>query len=323
MFKRKTRETIGECSCSSNECCGCSCCNTGMILGGIAIAATLVMSIATFCKVQSSSSTNLDELRDDVAFIKENILLQAGGEEGYNLVKQIYSSDYYVNQNIESAQQYLDSLTMEESDEGEKEADIYSESTYSSDKTYTAENMMNEVNNLLDTAPVRGNKDGRFAIIEYTELLCPFCQRHSQQGTINQVIEQFPGEVSSVSQHFLIHGEPALRLSAAMECIAETNPEVYHQIMEEAFASSNLNVTTLEEIAGNHGVNVEAMDACYKEGKYISKVYDMMNMGSTLFGVSGTPGNVIVDKETGKFEVVAGAYPVEEFVNVINSMKNA
>ena len=212
---------------------------------------------------------------------------------------------------------------MEESDEGEKEADIYSESTYSSDKTYTAENMMNEVNNLLDTAPVRGNKDGRFAIIEYTELLCPFCQRHSQQGTINQVIEQFPGEVSSVSQHFLIHGEPALRLSAAMECIAETNPEVYHQIMEEAFASSNLNVTTLEEIAGNHGVNVEAMDACYKEGKYISKVYDMMNMGSTLFGVSGTPGNVIVDKETGKFEVVAGAYPVEEFVNVINSMKNA
>ena len=308
MLKRKTRETIDECSCSSNEGCGCSCCNTGMILGGIAIAATLVMSIVTFC---------------NVAFIKENILLQAWGEEGYNLVKQIYSSDYYVNQNIESAQQYLDSLTMEESDEGEKEADIYSESTYSSDKTYTAENMMNEVNNLLDTAPVRGNKDGRFAIIEYTELLCPFCQRHSQQGTINQVIEQFPGEVSSVSQHFLIHGEPALRLSAAMECIAETNPEVYHQIMEEAFASSNLNVTTLEEIAGNHGVNVEAMDACYKEGKYISKVYDMMNMGSTLFGVSGTPGNVIVDKETGKFEVVAGAYPVEEFVNVINSMKNA
>ena len=309
MLKRKTRETIDECSCSSNEGCGCSCCNTGMILGGIAIAATLVMSIVTFC---------------NVAFIKENILLQAWGEEGYNLVKQIYSSDVYINQNIESAQQYLDSLgSMGESNEGEKEADIYSESTYSSDKTYTAENMMNEVNNLLDTAPVRGNKDGRFAIIEYTELLCPFCQRHSQQGTINQVIEQFPGEVASVSQHFLIHGEPALRLSAAMECIAETNPEVYHQIMEEAFASSNLNVTTLEEIAGNHGVNVEAMDACYKEGKYISKVYDMMNMGSTLFGVSGTPGNVIVDKETGKFEVVAGAYPVEEFVNVINSMKNA
>ena len=62
MLKRKTRETIDECSCSSNECCGCSCCNTGMILGGIAIAATLVMSIVTFC---------------NVAFIKENILLQA------------------------------------------------------------------------------------------------------------------------------------------------------------------------------------------------------------------------------------------------------
>ena len=183
--------------------------------------------------------------------------------------------------------------------------------------------MMNEVNNLLNTAPVRGNKKGRFVIIEYTELLCPYCQRQSQQGIINQVIDKFPGEIASISQHYLIHGTPALRLSAAMECIAETNPKVYYQVMEEAFATDDLDVTSLEEIAEKHGVDVETMDSCYQEGKYISKVYDMSNMGSTLFGVSGTPSNVIIDKETGKYEIVAGAYPVDEFVNVINKMKNS
>jgi predicted DsbA family dithiol-disulfide isomerase len=46
-----------------------------------------------------------------------------------------------------------------------------------------------------------------------------------------------------------------------------------------------------------------------------------MSQGNQLFGVNGTPGNVIIDRETGNYELVSGAYPVEEFVNVINSMK--
>ncbi len=325
-----------------NCCCeeGCPCGNP-MNLGAILIAINLIISVAVLVlgsnmKVYVAESDltaiweKITEIQNIVTEQREMTVGQAGWEESYEKLKAIYTSEKYQseqkdNSSLDSAYDYYVNGGSAESEEEvtPTEPDIYDESNYSSDKTYTAENMMDEVNNLLSSAPVRGSKDGRFVIIEYTELLCPYCQRHSQQGTINQVIEQFPGEVSSVSQHYLIHGTPALRLSAAMECIAETNPDVYHQIMEEAFASSNLNVTTLEEIAGNHGVDVEAMDACYKEGKYISKVYDMINMGSTLFGVSGTPGNVIVDKETGKFQVVAGAYPVDEFVNVINSMKNA
>jgi predicted DsbA family dithiol-disulfide isomerase len=48
-----------------------------------------------------------------------------------------------------------------------------------------------------------------------------------------------------------------------------------------------------------------------------------MSQASSLFGVSGTPGNVIIDKETGNYVLVSGAYPVSEFVNAINTLKNA
>lgn len=92
------------------------------------------------------------------------------------------------------------------------------------------------VEDMLTSTPIRGDKDARFTIVEYTELLCPYCQRHSQEWTINSVIEQFPKEVNSVSRHFIIHGEEALQLAAAMECIAELNPNVYHKVFEEAFA---------------------------------------------------------------------------------------
>ena len=88
---------------------------------------------------------------------------------------------------------------------------------------------------MLKSTPIRGKKDARFTIIEYTELLCPFCQRHSQAWTINSVMEQFPWEVNSVSRHFIIHGDEALQLASAMECIAELNPSAYYETFEEAF----------------------------------------------------------------------------------------
>jgi protein-disulfide isomerase len=61
------------------------------------------------------------------------------------------------------------------------------------------------VENMLASSPIRGDENARFTIVEYTELLCPYCQRHSSEGTINAVIDQFPGEVNSISKSFIIH----------------------------------------------------------------------------------------------------------------------
>ena len=94
----------------------------------------------------------------------------------------------------------------------------------------------NVVEDMLANTPIRGDENARFTIIEYTELLCPYCQRHSQEWTLNSVMEQFPGEVNSVSRHFIIHGDEALQLASAMECVAELNPSAYHETFEEAFA---------------------------------------------------------------------------------------
>ncbi len=98
------------------------------------------------------------------------------------------------------------------------------------------DNVKAVVEDMLKSTPIRGKKDARFTIIEYTELLCPYCQRHSQAGTINAVIEKFPDEVNSVSRHFIIHWDEALQLASAMECVAEINPDAYYKTFEEAFA---------------------------------------------------------------------------------------
>lgn len=35
--------------------------------------------------------------------------------------------------------------------------------------------------------------------------------------------------------------------------------------------------------------------------------------GQTVFGINGTPGNVILDKQTGKYVIISGAYPFDKF----------
>ena len=189
------------------------------------------------------------------------------------------------------------------------------------------------VEDMLASSPIRWDENARFTIVEYTELHCPYCQRHSQEGTINAVIEQFPGEVAvieqfpgevnSISKPFIIHGEDALNLAAAMECVAELKPEVYHETFEKAFDAYPVDMDNLISIAAGLGVDEAGLKTCVDEGRYVQAVNDMMNQGSQLFGVNGTPGNVIIDRETGNYRLVSGAYPVDEFVKAINELKNA
>jgi predicted DsbA family dithiol-disulfide isomerase len=77
----------------------------------------------------------------------------------------------------------------------------------------------------------------------------------------------------------------------------------------------------LKNIAIELGVNESDLNTCIDEWRYTKAVEDMMNQWAKLFGVSGTPGNVIVDRETGKYEVVPGAYPADTFIEKINAMK--
>jgi hypothetical protein len=45
-----------------------------------------------------------------------------------------------------------------------------------------------------------------------------------------------------------------------------------------------------------------------------------MQEWSTLFGVTWTPGNVIINKETGEYTVLAWAYPSADFEKIIDWM---
>ena len=233
-------------------------------------------------------------------------IMKVWWQENWDKIEKIYKNQDYIDQQTQAIDSTIAQFSSESNDETPSEwnADISA-----------------IVENLLATVPVRGDKDARFTIIEYTELLCPYCQRHSTNGTIQAVMDQFPWEVNSLSRHYIIHGQTALELAAAMECVAELKPDVYYDVFEKAFEAYPVDMNGLKNIAVELGVNWTNLQTCIDEWRYVQAVNDMMSQWATVFGISWTPGNVIYDRETGKYQILPGAYPVENFVSMIESMK--
>lgn len=291
-------------SCDCKKCCGSNC--ISLILSALWCIAAIIACIFA-CRIY-----NLN-------------VLSAGWHENLKKMNDLYSSEAYIKYATEQTDWYISSFmsTYGTTDEDSTDTDVEEDTTDEEINNASSDDVKTIVEDMVANNPIRGDKDARFTIVEYTELHCPYCQRHSQAGTINSVIEQFPGEVNSVSRHFIIHGEDALNLASAMECVAELKPDVYHQTFDKAFEAYPVDIDALINIATELGVNKSALQSCVDEWKYKQAINDWMTQASTLFGVNWTPGNVIIDRETGKFKLVSGAYPVDEFVNAINELKNS
>ena len=69
-------------------------------------------------------------------------------------------------------------------------------------------------------------------------------------------------------------------------------------------------------LEGLEGIDVATAEGCIDDGTFATKVTDAMAFGRRL-GVTGTPGNIVMNNETGEYEKVSGAVPAGAFDSVI------
>ncbi|HKL44551.1 MAG TPA: thioredoxin domain-containing protein [Candidatus Absconditabacterales bacterium] len=278
----------------------------------------LILNVLSFFK--KDSAWNLETIK-------------VGGVENMELVKELYNSESYKAQQGAAIDQALAQINMAEGQvnenildnlSGEME-DLNEENNEEVELTDGNENneMMSILEEIKASTPIHGDKNARFTILEYSEFLCPYCKRQSDQGTINSVLEEYPTEVNAVFRNFIVHGAAA-KLGEGIVCAGELGTEKeYFNLIEEAFAyEGNINVDSLLDIADKVGLNKKDMEKCIEEGRYTEEVNNQSSEGRQLFGVSGTPGNVIIDKNTGKFVLIPGAYPPEKFIEEIEKLKS-
>jgi protein-disulfide isomerase len=170
--------------------------------------------------------------------------------------------------------------------------------------------------------PVKGSLDSKIMIIEYSDAECPFCQRHFDAKTLSTVSDKYGDDVSLSFRHYPLSFHPNAGPAAeAMECArVQGDDEAFFAVENGIFTSKNLTAAGLQAAATEAGVDMDVWQDCMDNGDTKARVAAQMSEGQTKFGVRGTPGNVVINMETGDYELVSGAQQAGAFDAVITRM---
>ncbi len=172
-----------------------------------------------------------------------------------------------------------------------------------------------DVKDIRDTDHIRGDKNAKIVLIEYSDTECPFCKVYHQ--TMKKVFTEYGQDkkIAWVYRHFPIsYGENPLHKKAskeaeATECAAELGgADMFWKYIDELYATTpsndGLDLTQLPIIATKVGLDKAKFQTCLDSGKYASKIKEEYE-AALKAGAKGTPYTVI------KFE--------KEFIPLLNN----
>lgn len=177
---------------------------------------------------------------------------------------------------------------------------------------------------VTDEDHLKGSNKARIVLVEYSDLECPFCKQFHQ--TANKVVDEYDGQVAWVYRHFpLGFHQNAQKEAEASECAAELGGnDVFWEYIDKIIERTTSNGTgfaldKLVPLATEIGLNGNDFQKCLDSDKYKQKVLDQMAGGQGA-GVSGTPGNILLDTKTGETRLIPGAVPFEQVKQVVDEL---
>ncbi|MCI5050988.1 MAG: DsbA family protein [Candidatus Pacebacteria bacterium] len=173
-----------------------------------------------------------------------------------------------------------------------------------------------------DDDHILGERDALISIIEYSDFECPFCKRFAE--TPKQAIAANPGVVNSVFRHFPLgfHDPEATNAALATECAADQGKfwEYHDLYFERTNSNKQIPAGEIQRIAEDIDLNMSEFNSCYDSRRHIDKVQEDIASGAEA-GVTGTPGNIIRNNETGEVRFLPGAYPIEAIQAAIDELQ--
>ncbi len=167
-----------------------------------------------------------------------------------------------------------------------------------------------------DGNPVRGPKDAKVTIVEFSDFQCPYCAR-AHQTISEQVMKEYDGKVKLVYKNFPLGfhkwAEPA---GIAGECAYQQDPDAFWKLYDFMFKNQqqitpeNVKAKSEEALKGTK-VDMAKWNDCYDNKKTLDKIKADMAEGQSV-GVTGTPAFIINGRK------ISGAQPFQNFKAVID-----
>lgn len=174
--------------------------------------------------------------------------------------------------------------------------------------------------------PLKGDKNARVTLIEFSDYQCPFCARHLYQ-TAPQIEKDYiqTGKVRYVLKDFpiaSIHPQ-AFKGHEAAHCAGESGK--YWEMHSRLFANQKaMSPKDLSDHAQALALDMPKFQQCLDGGKYASKIRNDISDGQKA-GVQGTPTFFLGytepnDSKVKVMQVIRGAQPYAAFKGTIDSL---
>ncbi|MDD3646554.1 MAG: thioredoxin domain-containing protein [Candidatus Gracilibacteria bacterium] len=175
---------------------------------------------------------------------------------------------------------------------------------------------------IKSTSYVKGSIDATITWIEYSDLECPYCAKLHENGTPKDLTEKYGDKLNVIFNHFpLDFHANAMPAAQILECTGEQlGSEAFYAMIEKSFKENNSDADFLVKEAVNLGADKSSLESCLDSDKYKEKIQLQQTTGANNFGITGTPGNVLINNETGEYQVISGAYPTSEFEKAIDKL---
>lgn len=178
------------------------------------------------------------------------------------------------------------------------------------------------LNRIKNNAYLKGNKDAKISWIEYSDLECPFCVKLHNSDVSTNIKNSYWDKINKYFNHFpLDFHRNAMDAARISECIAEQKwGEGFYNLIDKAFTSQNSGKSYLIDESVKLWADKDKLEKCVDEKKYDEKIKEQQSFWTTIFGIAWTPASVLINNETGEYEVISGAYPFTEFQKVIDKL---
>lgn len=303
-------------------------CKSSWNLTSILLICILVLQVASMYLLTGNSLSLPEKSGIDVLWVKRAILEveydKVWWKENYEIMQKAQKlsvTDPQNPSNVANMKKYVESFgtganTVSDnsnsvSPEANQEFQIISSGT---------------LQKVLSTAVFEGNKDATIAVIEYSDMECPFCIRQYHDTELSKkLLSEFSKDVKfAFKNNRGVNHQGTEAKAIGLLCAEKTGWEsayikFYHTIMDGSTMSSVYPVSDLSKIVTSIWIDLQKWKKCFDTKDTLS-AFDSETAEAQSFGLGGTPGTLIINLKTLKYTTVEGAYPYEIFTAKIKSL---
>ncbi|MEM4326910.1 MAG: thioredoxin domain-containing protein [Candidatus Diapherotrites archaeon] len=193
------------------------------------------------------------------------------------------------------------------------------------DTQETAETIKLDFEKLKDDDAMKGQKDAKVTIIEFSDFQCPFCKRF-YDNAYKQIVKDYieTGKANIVFRDFPLNSihPQAQKAAEAAECAGDFGKfwEMHDKLFEN---QTTLSTDNYKKWAQELGIDKTKFDECLDKGKYAQEVNKDLQDGANI-GITGTPSFVIVLQNTEKVKQALTEYKNKnpQYAGYINEIES-